>query len=266
MSNRHIRAGRRLLFAFAGVGVVVLIISAQAAPIATPTPSVDLKCLAEPQVVSPTETDPLPELLGAARDAYGEVTDYTCTFVKQERVRGRLLDPQTIAMSVRARPFSVHLKFLGPESVAGQEACYAEGRHEGRMRVKPAGWKSALGFVTLDLDDPRAMNQNRHTLAEAGIGSLIDKIARNYGAAVEAGQRPALELTDCCLGPNLCTRVEILPTTESDSDQTSVVYFDQRTNLPVRFEAYDASGDLLEEYTYLDLSLNPGVSDCTFHR
>lgn len=264
MSKRHIRVGQRLLFTFAGVGLIVLILSADAAPIETPPPVVEPKCLSESRTVSQLDVDPLPELIDAARDAYAPVNDYTCTFVKQERVQGRLLDRQTMAMSVRAEPFSVYLRFLGPESVAGQEACYVASRHPGQMRVKPAGWKAALGFVTLDLDDPRAMKHNRHTLADAGIGSLIEKIARNYSEVIDADQRPTLRLADCVLGQTCCTRVEIRPAPQSNSERTSVVYFDHQSKLPIRFEAYTGSGELLEEYTYLDLKTNVCLTDCTF--
>ncbi|HEY8506609.1 MAG TPA: DUF1571 domain-containing protein [Gemmataceae bacterium] len=217
------------------------------------------------------EGDPMPGLIARAQESYRKVRDYTCTFVKQERVGGRLLPEQTARMYARTEPFSVYFEFLSPRSVAGQEACYVAGANGGKMRVKGNGWKSALGFVSLDLDDPRVTRENRHTIAEAGIGPLIAQIARAYAAEKPARVRAA----PYRFGGRLCTRVEMVapPDGKAGYAHRSVVYFDRETGLPLRFEAYDRprpggppEGELLECYSYLEPRFNVNLPDATFQK
>ena len=219
-----------------------------------------------------SEVEALGRMIAEAKQSYQRVRDYSCTFVKQERVGGQLLPEQTAQMTVRAQPFAVHMRFSAPAAVAGQEACYAAGRNNGRMRVKAAGWRGAVGFVTLDLKDPRATRENRHTLAEAGIGSLIDQIARSY--ELERGTPAQIRFADYKFNNRPCVRVEI-----DHGDRPGlychrcVIFFDRETKLPVRFEAYDRptaggppGGDLLECYNYLDIRFNLNVAEQTFNR
>ena len=67
-----------------------------------------------------------------------------------------------------------------------------------------------------------------------------------------------------------CTRVETTQLQPGAAHHRSVVYFDRETALPVRVECYDwpcdgsAQGELIEVYSYLNLRLNPGLSDDAF--
>src|SRR6516225_370550 len=63
-------------------------------------------------------------LIAAARQTYEQVHDYTCLFVKRERIRGQLQPENLIEMKVLTQPFSVYLRWLAPQPTSGQEACY----------------------------------------------------------------------------------------------------------------------------------------------
>src|SRR5262249_38121696 len=133
------------------------------------------------QQAPPAQTAPHPldepmRLLTEARQAYQGVRDYQCLFVKRERLRGQLQAENLMAMKVRAQPFSVHLRWLAPKQFVGQEACYVAGRNNGQIRVRSAGLLGAVGFVSIDPRDPRALENSRHTLPEAGIGNLIEQL------------------------------------------------------------------------------------------
>src|SRR6184192_4291760 len=114
-------------------------------------------------------------LIAEARQNYGGVKDYACLFVKRERLRGQVQPENLIDMKVRTQPFSVYLRWLKPSPTAGQEVCYIAGRNNGMMRVHSTGLLGAVGFVSMDPRDPRALETSRHSIQEAGIGNLIDR-------------------------------------------------------------------------------------------
>ncbi len=85
--------------------------------------------------------------LQEARKSYAGIRDYTCTLLKQERMRGRLQDQNIIVMKFRAQPFSVYMRWLSPQPSAGQEVAFIYGRNNNQMRVHFAtGLKSTIGW------------------------------------------------------------------------------------------------------------------------
>ena len=116
-----------------------------------------------PAAASPLD-QPL-QLLANARQAYQGVRDYTCLFIKREQVNGQMQPENVMAMKVRVQPFSVYFRWHAPKNLAGQELAYVAGRNAGMMRIHPTGVFGALGFVSVQLNDPRAMQTNRHTVA-----------------------------------------------------------------------------------------------------
>jgi Protein of unknown function (DUF1571) len=216
-------------------------------------------------VLAEQEGDTLGTLVVDARKAFAGVRDYACTFVKQERIGGRLLSEQTAQMLVREEPFSVYLRFVAPSLVAGQEVCYVAGRYGDRVRVRGNGLKGAFGFVTLPLDDPRITSQSRHSVAEAGLRSLIEQVATAHSEL--HGDTSQLEVSAARLYGRPCTRVALhLPEGSRQYGERGVIYFDRASKLPVRFEAYDRAGELLESYTYFDVRLNVGVPESAFQK
>src|SRR5262249_6246609 len=120
-----------------------------------PAPSVSITA---PASTAPTATSPMDEplrLLADARQAFAGVRAYSCLFVKRERINGPLQPEQVTQMLCRNEPFAVHLKWVEPRSSAGQEVCYAAGQNQGMVRVRGAGLLGAIGFLSLDLNDPR---------------------------------------------------------------------------------------------------------------
>lgn len=226
-----------------------------------------------PRTTQQTPAERFDALVNEAQMAYFKVHDYICTFTKQERIDGVLQPEATAIMSLRNAPFSVHLKFIAPQSLAGQEAVYVEGKHNGRMRVKSSGrLLSLVGFVTLDVNDPRVTRENRHLITEAGIGNMINRlIAARHRERNAADVR--VTLSKATVGSMQCERVETVFSHLAPGRFCTrcVIYFDQATKLPVRFEAYERAADgsdtqLLECYTYTDLQLNVGLCDAAFNQ
>jgi hypothetical protein len=217
---------------------------------------------------APANIDVFGIWVGAAREVYEKVHDYQCTFIKQERINGVLQEEQTAIMKLRVAPFSVAMKFVAPKSISGREVNYVAGRNNGKLKAKPSGAISLVGFVTLDTHDPKAMQGTRHTITEAGLGNLIDRL----NAAAQSRQSGVqVAVSEANVGNRPCVRIEVIDP-GSDGSRTpyrSVIYFDKDTSLPIRFEGYDKPrdgtvGELQECYTYLDLKFNLGLPDSAF--
>jgi hypothetical protein len=212
-------------------------------------------------------------LLDEARRQFQNVRDYQCRLLKRERVRGALLPEAALTLKVRNAPFSVYLRCEGPGPDEGLEVSYVAGRNGGRMRVRPAGLLGLIGFVSVDPQDPRAFERNRHCVTEAGLGNLLDSTARYWEMERRLG-KTLVSITDDVLGGRACTRIE---TTHPDRGAGAfygyrcVLWLDKATHLPAGAETYDwprpggpAGGDLLEWYRYLDLRCNIGLGEDTF--
>lgn len=205
--------------------------------------------------------------IDAARETFQRVNDYQCTFTKRERVDDKLQEEHVAVMKVRTDPFSVHVKFSAPRAVSGKEASYVAGRHNGKMKAKSGGALGLVGYVTIDPKDPRAMQGSRHSITEAGIGNLIERLAQARGAASGLGKAaPQVIVSEYNVAQRACVRFDI---TDAAADgkanhHRTVVYFDKDTNLPVRYEAYDKAGELVESFAYTELRFNAGLTDAAF--
>jgi hypothetical protein len=142
------------------------------------------------------------------------------------------------------------------------------------MRAKAAGLAGAVGFLTLDPTDPRAMKQSRHAITDTGIGHLIETVAHGHEVAHRLPPDQVMtRFADYAFQQKPCTRMEAIYLVNNGQFycHRSVVYFDKATKLPIRFEAYDwpapgsnPNGELLECYNYIDLKFNVGLTDAAF--
>jgi hypothetical protein len=213
------------------------------------------------------------QILSQASQAYQGIQDYTCTFVKQEVVNGKLLPENIKAMKVRSQPFSVYFKWQAPKSLEGQECCFVAGRNNNLMRVHSAGVLGAIGFVNIEMNDSRVLASSRHPITEAGIGSLIERLAKRWPEE-QTRQRTQVLIGEYEFARRRCTRVETVnPNTRPGEFYCyrSVIYFDQQTKLPIRAEAFGwpndkhPEGERFEVYSYLDLKFNVGLRDADFN-
>ena len=265
-------------FSFYGFLAVAGVTVASAA---YPPPERPSAAPAEPQAVQQAAAtaaveSPLDEplrLVNQAAHSYRNVRDYQCKLIKRERV-GNVLQPQnTMLMYARTTPFSIYFRWLEPTSLAGQEVCFVAGRYNNNMRVHPNGLRSMVGFVTLDVNDPRARATSRHAITEAGIGALIGQLATSWEKERQ-WNATRVQTAVYTFDGRRCTRVDMIHPANRDGrylHYRDIVYFDQESHLPVRMEAYDwpryqgDAGDLLEMYSYVSLRFNVGLRDDIFN-
>lgn len=235
-----------------------------------------------PQQVTPVVAQPAAEapldgplrMIADAKQIYLRHADYTCMLVTQERVKGQLKPENVIAMHFRNQPFSVYMKWLGPKDMAGQEVCFVANKNNGKMRVHAKGLGNILGFISLDVNDPRVMEHSRHTIHEAGLWHMMDKLGKDLEAE-KRYNKTVVRYGEYEYNKRRCTRMEMV---RNERNQVfncfrTVVYFDKETRLPVRLECYDwprqggpPEGDLLESFSYVDLRFDVGLTEQFFNK
>jgi hypothetical protein len=202
---------------------------------------------------------------------YQEVTDYTCTFYKRERIAGRLTPLHIMTMKVRTKPQSIYLKFQQP--ARGREAIYVAGRRDGKLQAHDVGLNRLLaGTLELLPTSARAMEDCRHPITEAGIGPLLETLSKRWALELNPEESVLVFRDDMSIGPVRCLMIE---STHPEHRPQFLyyrvrVFIDQELGLPIRFEAYDwparpnAEPELAEEYSYTNLKLNVGLGELDF--
>ncbi len=236
---------------------------------------------------NPVALHPLDRALDIARrglaNCRSNVDDYTAILVKRERIGGTLGGHEFMYAKVRNRkvsggkvvqPLSVYLQFLKPTSVKGRECIYVEGKNDGKVIAHEGGFKGKfLPTVTIPPDGALAMRGQRYPLTEIGVENLMLKLiergetARQF-ADVQCDFRKNARVKD-----RTCTVLQVTQPTKRPGLEfyRADVFIDDTLNLPIRYVAYDwptnsneESLDVLEEYTYLNLKVNVGLTDDDF--
>jgi hypothetical protein len=247
-----------------------------ASPPASPPVTVQPVSIVKPAATAPIAASVMDEplrLIAEARDRFEKVTDYTCTLVKKERIDGKLTPDNVIAMSVHNEPFSVDLRWIEPKNMVGQEAIYVNGRHDGNMRVKSAGFLGAIGFVSIEPTDPRALKTSKHAITGAGIGNMIHRIAEDWEIERQLNVTQ-VHINEYEYNKRRCIRVETIHLTNPDNrfhTYRTILYFDKNCGLPIRMECYDWPqrqgdvGEISEVVSFANLRLNVGLADAMFN-
>jgi hypothetical protein len=207
---------------------------------------------------------------GAAR-RIDQTEGYTATFRKQERVGGKLLPEQTLAMKVRQRPFAVYLKFLAPKP--GKEVIYADGHHGNKVIAHNGDWtRKLIPRIAVDPTSTTALAENRHPITEAGLSNLAHKLLDFR--KLDMDDPEAVTILDRTVGPDgrpWCRAIHLHPITSAMRPFGRVeVIFDPESLLPLRISSYETSAGeavaplLVERYAYDDLILHAPLGALDF--
>ncbi len=203
---------------------------------------------------------------------FGRVEGYTATFLKQERLRGKLGVEQTLAMKVRQHPFAVYLKFLAPQ--AGKEVVYAEGFRDNKVIAHSTGVSRLLvPRLSVAPDHPLALADSRHPVTEAGLGNLIKRLEGfRHKDMIDPLASTILDRTSDRAGKPCLRSVHLHEHRTPDRPFMRVeVLYEPETRIPFQISSYDwpeagHQGDLLlaERYTYENLDLSASLTALDF--
>ncbi len=211
---------------------------------------------------------PASELLrciDVADKQYAQVTDYTAMMLSRER-RSDVLQPLERVWIKFQRPFKVYMRWLdGPSK--GREGLYVSGANSGKFLISEPKGIQSLFTAALDPSDRRVLEQSRHPVTDIGIGRLLEIVGEN---ARRGARERALRVVDRGTADLYGRRVRqfesILP---KDASLGYYGYrvelaFDEENHLPIRVVVFDWSDQLVEDYVYTDLRLNPGLAGQDF--
>jgi hypothetical protein len=250
--------------------------------------NVPIDALAGPEaaVLPDEKPHPLDPALEMARKSLEHieqnVQDYTCTLVKRERVQGELLDYEFMHCKVRheqmeagqtVAPFGVYLSFLKPDSVKGREVIYVEGANSGKMIAHEGGFKGRfIPTVSLLPTSAIALRGNRYPITEIGIKTLTERLIEKGSRDRRLGDCEVRLVDGAKVKDRVCTMLEVKHLDRRPEYEFCVarIFLDNELNMPIRYEAYDwprspeGPPELIEEYTYINVRLNVGLSDADF--
>lgn len=210
-----------------------------------------------------------------------DLKDYTATIERQERVGGKLMPTETIALKIRQSqkdaagnievPRSIYTRHVAPKSLKGQEAIWVEGQNDNKLVAHTTGMWNLKSFY-LPPDGMLAMRGSRYPMTEAGFEVLIQRMLergqrdRKYGSCEVNVDRNVV------VNGRSCTMFEIRHDEEEGPYDFHIarIAIDDELDLPIHYEALiwpeEEGGEpqLLERYTYTDIVINPGLSDMDF--
>ncbi len=242
---------------------------------AMPTGSAQPTVSAEEPAVHPLE--PVLKLAGQLMvDMKTKVRDYTARVIKRERIRGSLGEEEFMQLKVRHEdnstnpptPFSVYLIYVPPSANAGREAIWVKGENDNKLITHELGIQFKLppkGFL--------AMRNSRYPIYDIGMLNLAEKL-------IEKGERDKVH--DQCqveiyenqlVDQRACKLIQVKHPERKEGLEYHIaqIFIDNELYVPIRYAAYswptEAGGQpvLEEEYTYLDLKLNVGLTDLDFN-
>jgi len=261
--NTRTRLARRLL----GAGALALAFVGSFNNVFAPADAGARDAIESTTVLTGTSIDhaEVLKLISGMENAYTKVNDYTATFVKRERVKGRLM-PREVMFVKFAEAFRLYCKWTQGKH-EGQELIYVDGWNGGKIRAHTGKFPD----ITVDLDPAGtlATRGQRHPITDFGLGKMIELLARDVHLA---GARPQDKVTYLDLGTSKMSGATVRcveATTPSARWSPYYAYkaricINAKTQMPVRVIIWDRDEQLLEDYTYKNVRLNVGLSDADF--
>jgi hypothetical protein len=210
---------------------------------------------------------PLMPFIRTAKVSLAEIDqnmrDYSCTFIKRERIDGELGDYQHIFMKVRHEPFSVYMCFLQP--YPGREVLYVSGQNDDELLVLESGWKRrVLGRLQLDPEGAVAMRGQKYPITHVGMRNLAAQLIQVAEGDTQYAECEVTTKRDMKVNGRLTTMFQIVHPIPRQNfrSYTSRIFFDNELKVPIHYDSFlwpAAAGDqppLEESYTYSDLKIN----------
>ncbi len=200
-----------------------------------------------------------------------EVRGYSTRFLKRERIGGTLNPPESLDVWFREQPFSVCMYWLDGRLKRDRKPLYVAGENNGKLLARGAGLGRSHGICTKDVDDAEAKKNGRYTIDQFGI-YLGTK--RTVASMRKAQERGALHLTYQGifevpqLGNRACYKLVRTPfdPPEEEGVNELTIYLDRENWLQVGSVLKDSKGQLIAEYYFRDLKLNPQFKKDQFTR
>ncbi len=188
--------------------------------------------------------------------------------LRQQEYAGGTLQPLTETTVKFRKDGAVYLRWTGDINT-GRELLFVPGWNDDRMRVQTGAY---VPNVNLTPDSRLATRNQRHTIRDVSIVKTADLVITATRQIV-ASPTYAPKVTSTGVQTVAGEQAHCYETwTPKDQDPTFYarrvdVCMSSRTNLPVRVTAYDIEDGamrMIEDYTFQDLEVNPGITAAEF--
>lgn len=210
------------------------------------------------------------------------IRDYSATLVKRERISGKLAPEARMQLKIRNPPptpsdgtksgIAAYLKFSAPPAMRGREVIWVDRGADSKLVAHESGFLNLMR-VELDPQGTLAMLGNKYPITEIGLMRLLEKLIEKIDRGVDLSQLEIEIRDNQKVGERTCRLVQVTqPRSVPGADfYIAQVFLDMERMVPLRYAAFlwpQRQGEpplLEEEYTYLDLELNVGLSDADFN-
>jgi hypothetical protein len=198
-----------------------------------------------------------------------EIKGYSLHFRKRELVGGKLQPTEKLEVHFRDEPFSVHMRWLDGARLA-QSVLYVKGENNDEMLARLRGLLGGI-IVSRDIHGADAKQSGRFTIDQFGFyGSTERTLASMYRAQARGALH--LRFDGVYKVPELddrpCYKLVRSPYEPLEEDELNelTLYFDQETWLQVGSILKNGRGELISEYYFRDVRLNPEFKKDQFTR
>ena len=193
------------------------------------------------------------------------VQDYSCTFIKQERLNGQLQPDQEIKVKFREQPFSVGMQWVRNAPI-GDAILYVEGKCDGQMLVRPKGLLGKMiGVQMRKPGDPAVMANTLKPITAFGLRKNLESLLAVYELAGQRGDSVnSFAGYKEVAGRKVMVLKRELPNKPDYPCKLVVWYLDVEYEAPMALESYDWDDQLIASYLYKGLKFNNGYSDSDF--
>jgi hypothetical protein len=209
------------------------------------------------------------EALKFCLEEYGRTSrNFRCTFIKQERINGKVGPEQEIAVKFREKPYCVAMAWTR-NAPLGDRVLYVEGKWDSMMLVRPSNaFARALApTVKRQPDGEEAMATTLRPANQFGFDRGIRSLIDIYTQAKKAGDLREevlpvdYEMSD---GRKAIVLVRHLPEGKGYPAYETKIYIDKATFLPVMIEGFTSRNEFICRYLYKDIDFKANLTDQDF--
>ena len=224
------------------------------------------------------DTHPLDPVLKIAYQSIKQMeenlVDYTAVLSRRERVGEQEMPPSSMEVKIRNprndQAFSLYVKFIKPENTKGREVIWVDGQNDNKIVAHEAGLLGLL-IVVQPAASFIAMVGNRYPVTETGLLRLMRKLTL-YGLRDRKHGDCGVEIIENITVAEVnCTRLRIVHPEKQEpfTFHIAEIDIDMERMIPIRLATWDwplaeQEPPLIEEYTYHNIKLNPGLKDLDF--
>ncbi len=223
----------------------------------------------------------------ASRSEYirRNVRDYTCRLIKRERIGDELQSYQFAKLKVRSeqrrdgeliKPMAVFMQYLAPARLKDRRVLFVAGENDGQVLVRKGGSMMKHLKISVDPFGKAAKRESNYPITHVGFDKFVERLVEIAQEDIERdpkGENTRVSyFRNAKVGKRKCTRIHVEHPEQKQEMQfhMATLFVDDELNVPVRLVTYgwpEVAGDkppLNEEYTYVDLKLNVGLTDADF--